>query len=196
MPWKETCVMDERTKFIAEWLQREGSVVELCERHGISRKTGYKWIGRYEAGAGLKDRSRAPHRPGNGLEEEIIEAIVDLRMDRPSWGPRKLKARLERLWPDAVWPAPSTIGELLGREGLIRNRRRSAIVLERPFSEVLAPNDVWCADFKGWFRTGDGSRCDPLTVTDAYSRFLLDCRIVPPRGPEVQALRRCRARSH
>jgi putative transposase len=105
MPWKETCVMDERTKFIAEWLQREGSVVELCERHGISRKTGYKWIGRYEAGAGLKDRSRAPHRPGNGLEEEIIEAIVDLRMDRPSWGPRKLKARLERLWPDAVWPA-------------------------------------------------------------------------------------------
>jgi putative transposase len=189
MPWKETCVMDERTKFIAEWLQSEGSVVELCERHGISRKTGYKWIGRYEAGAGLEDRSRAPHRPGNGLEEEIIEAIVDLRMERPSWGPRKLKARLERLWPDAVWPAPSTIGELLRREGLIRNRRRrrSAIVLERPFSEVAAPNDVWCADFKGWFRTGDGSRCDPLTVTDAYSRFLLDCRIVPPRGPEVQA---------
>jgi transposase InsO family protein len=189
MPWKETCVMDERTKFIAEWLVGEASMVELCAWHAISRKTGYKWVERHRMGAGLENRSRAPHRPANGLADEIARSIVDLRLRWPSWGPRKLKARLERDRPELVWPAASTIGDLLRREGLImeRRRRRTAMVLERPFSDVAAPNDVWCADFKGWFRTGDGRRCDPLTVSDAYSRFLLECRIVPPRGPAVRA---------
>jgi putative transposase len=187
MPWKETCVMDERTKFIAEWLVEEASMSELCERHGISRKTGYKWVERYRSGAGLEDRSRAPHRSANALPLEVRQAILDLRLERPSWGPRKLKARLERIEPALLWPAASTIGDLLRREGLSRERRRrrSAIAVERPFSTVTGPNEVWCADFKGWFRTGDGTRCDPLTVSDAYSRFLLDCRIVPPCGDEV-----------
>ncbi len=164
----------------------------LCESYGISRKTGYKWVGRYlsDGASGLEDRSRAPRRHGRRMAPELAEAIIALRRDRPYWGPRKLRAILARETPSVIWPAASTIGDLLRAHGLSepRRRRRRAQPASQPFLEVKAPNDVWCIDFKGWFRTGDGRRCDPLTITDADSRFLLVCHIVEPRTEPVRAV--------
>ena len=191
MPWKETCVMDEKTAFIAECLRGELPMTALCERYGISRDTGYRLLGRYrdEGPGGLAPRSRAPHRHGMTMAEEVAAAITALRDKRPYWGPKKLRAVLQRDDPKQRWPAPSTIGDLLRREGLSEPRRRPrrAVPLTQPFLPVHEPNDLWCIDFKslplartgGWFRTADGQRCDPLTITDADSRFLIECRIVP-----------------
>ena len=191
MPWKETCAVDEKMSFVAECLRGDMPMAALCEDYGISRKTGYKWLDRYrEHGpAGLEDRSRAPHRHGRSMAPAVAEAIVALRRERPHWGPRKLRAMLMRSRPDVVWPAASTMGDLLRAEGLVRSRRRRRLLAapSRTLRTAEAPNDVWCIDFKGWFRTRDGERCDPLTVTDAYSRYLLACVIVAPRTEEVRA---------
>jgi putative transposase len=190
MPWRETCTMDERLKFMAAWLEGVESRSRLCEHHGISRKTGYKWASRYAADplGGLVDRTHVPLNIPHKLEAGVAALIVALRQQRPSWGPRKLRAVLMRGDPERGWPAASTIGDLLRREGLVQRRRRrlSPLVQTQPFATVTQANDTWCVDFKGWFRTGDGARCDPLTVSDAYSRYLLGCRIVPPTGEGVQ----------
>ena len=199
MAWRETCVLEEKLRFIGEVLKGELSMTALCESFGISRQAGYELKRRFEAeGAdGLKARSRAPHQPGNAMDGEIASAIIALRRERPFWGPKKLRAVLERQDPVTCWPAASTIGDLLKREGLSasRRRRRTAMPLSQPFLPVEAPNDLWCIDFKGWFRTRDGARCDPLTLTDADSRYLIECRIVEPTIEGVrpivdQALRR------
>jgi len=182
--------MDERLKFMAAWLEGEESRSSLCERHGISRKTGYKWAARYAAdpAGGLVDRTHVPHNIPHKIEAGAAGMIVELRSRHPSWGPRKLRAALMRSAPGQDWPAASTIGDLLRREGLVDRRRRRwpALRQTQPFADIRQANDTWCLDFKGWFRTGDGRRCDPLTVSDAYSRYLLGCRIVPPTGAGVQ----------
>ena len=184
MPWKVSDVWDERVKFVAAALCGDGSHASVCEAFGVSRETGYKWIERYHAGGweALRDASRARHYQAHAMAPEVSAALVALRRSRPSWGPKKLRAYLERERPGLIWPAASTIGDLLRREGLIeaRRRRRSALPSIQPFAEAAAPNDLWCIDFKGWFRTRDGERCDPLTVTDAVSRYLLTCEIVSP----------------
>jgi transposase InsO family protein len=184
MPWKETCAMDERVMFIGECLRCELPMATLCERYGISRKTGYKWLDRYRSDPSQwhLERSRAPHRAARGISDEVTAAIISARRRFPYFGPRKLLWVLQREHAQTTWPAASSIGDLLRREGLSlpRRRRRSALPVTQPFLDVQAPNDVWCADFKGWFRTADGTRCDPLTISDAYSRFLFTCRIVEP----------------
>jgi putative transposase len=177
MPWREVCPMDEKMRLMAALAVEEESVSELCEDFGISRKTAYKWWTRYrqEGAAGLKERSHAPAVVPWAITEAQAEAIVAVRRAHPSWGPKKLRAKLNQCAPGQGWPAPSTIGELLRREQLSkpRKRRRSARPSPLPLRAALASNDIWCIDFKGPFRTGDGARCDPLTVTDAYSRYLL-----------------------
>ena len=184
MPFKETTAVDETVRFVAEYLSRKVSMSALCRRFGISRQWGYELIRRYKAEgvAGLQPRSRAPIRPGRSMPSSVAEDIIALRRKEPTWGPKKLKKTLEIENPQVKWPACSTMGDLLCREGLVvtRRRRRHAIPISRPFAPVLAPNDLWCIDFKGWFRTGDGERCDPLTLSDADSRFLLVCRAVEP----------------
>jgi putative transposase len=127
------------------------------------------------------------------MAEEVAAAIVALRGQRPYWGPKKLRAVLQRRDPKQLWPAPEVlgldprIGDLLRRQGLSEpRRRRRAVPLSQPFPPVHEPNDLWCIDFKGWFRTADGQRCDPLTITDADSRFLIECRIVPETTQAVQ----------
>lgn len=192
MPWKETCVEEERFRFIERWRRQELSFAELCRAYGISRKSGYKWVERYEAGGlgALSDRSRAPHRQAHEVIEEVAEAIVQARRAHPHWGPVKLKVFLEREAPEIVWPAASTMGEILNRHGLTseRKRRRKATPNAKPLAHAVKPNDVWCADFKGWFRTQDGQRCDPLTISDAHSRFLLRCQAVD--RPDYEHTRR------
>jgi putative transposase len=193
MPWKTSSVMEEKLRFVFEYEQGQRSMTELCQRYEIARETGYVWIRRYrERGIdGLVERSRASLRHGNQTPAEIERMVLEQRQAHMRWGPRKLKRILERDEPGRGRPAASTIGELLKREGLIvarRKRRRT-----EPYSEPLAhadgPNRVWCADFKGWFRTGDGRRIDPLTITDAHSRYLLKCQAVAKTDtPRVQAI--------
>src|SRR6266852_984261 len=177
MPWKTSSVMEEKLRFVFEHELRERTMTELCERYEITRQTGYVWLRRYhEAGAaGLIAHSCAAHRHRNQMPEEIEQRVLELRQAHMRWGPRKLKRILERDEPGRNWPAASTIGALLQREGLVVPRRKR--VRTAPYSEPLAhadgANRVWCADFKGWFRTADGERIDPLTISDAHSRYLL-----------------------
>ena len=125
--------------------------------------------------------SRAPARHPNEIDAEVGEAVLEMRREHPHWGPAKLRARLERAAPEVPWPVPSTMGEMLKRAGLTvpRRMRRKATPSASPLAHAAALNQVWCADFKGWFRCGDGSRCDPFTLTDAYNRYLLRCQVLP-----------------
>jgi putative transposase len=177
MPWKETCAMDQRAKFIFDVQQAKLSKAELCRRYGISRPTGDKWLQRYAQGGlpALADISRSSHRHPNEIPQELAEMIISLRRRHTRWGPKKLRILLQERYPKMVWPALSTIGEILRRAGLTvgRKPRRRTPPYTQPFAACGSPNDLWCADFKGWFRTGDGRRCDPLTITDSHSRRLL-----------------------
>ncbi len=188
MPWMETCVVEQRNAFVHDVLRGEACKAELCRRYGISRPTGDRWLARFEqlGVTGLVDRSSVPHHHPHRLSEELAAMIVALRRKHPRWGPRKLRAYLVRQQPRVSWPAASTIGELLGREGLIRPRkvRRRTPPYTQPFLGYDEPNDVWCADFKGWFTTGDGRKCHPLTITDGCSRYLLDCRALSDQRGE------------
>lgn len=188
MPWRN--ILDTKKEFIKEWNRGEWTMAELCRRHEVSRPTGYELVRRYESEGeeGLAERSRAPKNHPHAISEEVKEAVIELRQRHPTWGPKKLWARLETEDPK---PALSTIGELLNREGLARPRRvrRKTEPYTQPLAHATGPNSVWCADFKGWFRCGDGKRCDPLTITDAFSRYLLRCRAVEKTdGPHVRAI--------
>jgi transposase InsO family protein len=180
MGWSETNRMDERARFAREAMQGSFSMSELCYRYGISRKTGYKWIERYhqEGLGGCADRSRAPKAHPNTTPEEIARRIIRLRKQHRSWGPRTLHVYLLGKDPGTKWPSPSTIGEILKRNGLVGRRRRRA--MPRPWrtdrTEADQPNRVWTADFKGQFRMRNGVYCYPLTIVDAHSRYLLACR--------------------
>ncbi|MGO4126297.1 integrase core domain-containing protein [Inquilinus sp. YAF38] len=184
MPFQEISAVEEAVRFVTAYLAGEETMSELCRGFGISRQWGYELVRRYQAEgwSGLEPRSRAPHHPGQTMAAELAAAIVALREAHPRWGPKKLKALLERREPETAWPAASSIGDLLRREGLVRSRRRrrTPLPLTQPFAPVTGPNDLWGIDFKGWFRTGDGVRCDPLTLSDADSRFLLVCQSVEP----------------
>jgi len=182
MPWKETCAMEERFQFVLAYEVGDHAMSELCRQYEISRKTGYKWLERYrnDGISGLEDRSKAPHRCPHAIDEVVASEILKLRRIHPTWGPKKLRARLARLHRTRDWPAASTIGDLLAREGLVHRRRRRHRVpgLSEPFAACKAANDVWCMDFKGWFVTGDGARCEPFTLADAASRYLLRLQAV------------------
>ena len=182
--------MDQRVAFIADWLREEWTMTELAARYGISRKTAYYWVDRYQAdpAQGLAERSRAPKQHGRAQSAEIRETVLQLRRRHPHRGPKKLRAMLQERKPGVTWPAASTIGDWLRGAQLSAPRRRARYVvpLTQPLAAAQAPNDVWTADFKGWFRTADGTRCDPLTVIDACSRFVLCCRIVPVSGAGVR----------
>ena len=178
MPWKETCPVDERLRFIGLVKDSDDSFAALCEQFGISRKTGYKWVERYEklGPVGLAQRRPVAHTFPHATPAKILDELLQLRKERPTWGPKKLRARLESLGVVDL-PAASTIGELLKKHGLIRPRRRRVYTPRTP--SILAPaeqpNDTWCVDFKGHFALGDTSRCYPLTLTDQASRYLLKC---------------------
>jgi transposase InsO family protein len=172
--------MNQKTQFVSEYLRDSLSFTDLCQRYHISRKTGYKWITRYEAEgpSGLADRSRRPHRSPDQTPETLRLAIIEARRRHPSWGAKKLLKLLERKDPQQPWPSRWTVCEILKRGGLIREktRRRKMGHPGKPTSIVTAPNEVWCVDFKGQFKTRDGRYCYPLTVTDSYSRYLIGCQ--------------------
>jgi transposase InsO family protein len=178
MPWKECSVMDERLRFVAQLLDGE-PMAQLCRAFGISRKTGYKIFTRYKEHGleALTDRSRRPVRYANQLPPQVESLIVSLKREKPHWGARKIRELLvRRLAGDVRIPAKSTIHAVLHRHGLVKEAGRPRHrATGTPLSTGAAPNDLWCADFKGEFKLGNGQYCYPLTVTDHASRFLLLC---------------------
>ena len=190
MPWKESSAACEQRVFIEMWLAGEESVSGLCRLFGISRVTGHKRINRYrEYGfEGLGDRGSAPHSHPNATSPQVSRRLIEAKRANPTWGPKKLVACLRAEYPEVAWPAPSTAGGILDRAGLVkrRRRRRKASAWSEPFTGAVHANDVWSVDFKGWFRTKDGTRVDPLTMQDATSRYLLACRgLTQPRTEQV-----------
>lgn len=175
MTWKEVKVNEQRTRFIAAYESEEFSLAELCRQYEITRRTGYKWIHRYEAFGleGLKELSRNPANHPNTTPEPIIQKILQLKSRRPHWGARKIHGKLKELHPGEEWPSDTTMHNILEREGFVipRKTRRRVPGQTVPLTDCQDCNEVWCVDFKGWFLTGDGNKCEPLTVTDNYRRF-------------------------
>lgn len=183
MPWMETDPMEQRTAFIADYQQDLYSMTDLCARYSVSRKTGYKWLARFADGGrrGLRDQSRAPHHCPHRIDAALAELLCRTRRAHPDWGAGKLLDYLGPRHPGTTWPAVSTVNDLLGRHQLLTRRRR-----RRPHHHpgvvppgTTAPNDLWTADFKGQFPTGDGIYCYPLTIADQHTRFLLTCQALP-----------------
>ena len=180
MPWSQTSPMDQRTQFIADYLREVLSVTELCDLYGISRKTAYKWIERYlrQGPAGLEERSRRPRLSPNRTPDEVTQALLEARRRHPSWGGKKLLTLVHKRHSSWDLPHRSTVCDILSRHGMVPKKRARRRIGHpgKPTSLILAPNDLWSADFKGQFKTGNGRYCYPLTVTDSYSRYLLGCQ--------------------
>ena len=178
MPWRESSPMSERLAFIKACLNRSESIVEICDRFGISEKTGHKWLHRFQFDEGLSDRSHAPHHRPHRMSADVAAKILRLRR-RYRHGAGKLHDWLVQHYPNEHWPAASTIGELLAREGLLRKHRRrrpeERAALHQARTVALEPNRVWTADFKGEFRLQPGPYCYPLTILDLHSHYLLGC---------------------
>ena len=188
MPWKMSGVMDEKLRFVFEYERDEQTMTDLCRQFGISRETGYVVLRRFRQYGlkGLEDLDRAPERHPNQTPSGIEQAVLELRQAHMRWGPRKLKRILERDHPGRAWPATSTVGEIIKRAGLVvpRKKRRRTEPYSQPLAHATKSNRVWCADFKGWFKAGDGTRVDPLTISDAWSRYLLRCQAVEKTDTE------------
>src|SRR5712691_8236380 len=179
MPWLKTAPMEQRECFIRDHRLALYNMAELSARYGISRKTGYKWLDRFDQSGreGLGDRSRAPHRCPHKISDEVATLICEARRRHPSWGPDKLLDWLGPRHPAVDLPAVSTAGDLLARKGLVKKRRRRHHYQHPGVVPIrtVHPNDLWTADFKGHFRTRDGVYCYPLTVADQHTRYLLAC---------------------
>ena len=177
MPFQETRAVEQRVKFVSEVESSGESFSRVCARYGISRVTGYKWLERYEEEGlgGLWERSRAPHQVRHALGGELRKLIVAARQEHPQWGPKKLRVWLQRKYPRRDWCACSTIGELLKRQELSAPRvyRRHCAPRVGALEPYERPNQVWCTDFKGWFLLGNQRRCEPWTLSDGWSRYLL-----------------------
>lgn len=192
MPWKRTDPVKERVNFVGAARLNRTTFSSLAALFGIAPKTGYKWVARFEREGvtGLGEKSRRPHSNSRAISPVIAERILRLRRDHPTWGPRKLVVWLSENEPQLAWPAPSTVGDLLRARGYIKkpleDRRRffDTDLVRSPLSHATTPNAVWSMDFKGWFRLGDRTRCDPYTVTDNYSRYLLCCEGLDDWGSE------------
>jgi transposase InsO family protein len=183
MPFVGISRMEQRVALMRDFETGAFGVTELCARYGIDRSTFYLWAQRRASGdeAWFADRSRAPHGCPHRTTDTLTQAVIEMRRRFPHFGPKKVRARLLEGGFDGV-PAASTIGDILKRAGLVSPRRMRRRAVESPLSGVREDviNAEWACDFKGWFRTRDGRRCDPLTISDGCSRYLLDVRIVDP----------------
>ena len=177
MPWRESDAMSERARFVGEYLSGLWTVGELCGRFGVTRVTGHKWLRRWRHEKSLAEHSRAPHSCPHKTSAEVERLVVELRRKR-GWGAVTMRQRLATMYPKLQLPASSTIAEIIDRHGLVQPRRRRSRPRHpgKPYVEATRPNDVWCTDFKGQFKTRDGRYCFPLTLSDWKSRYLLGCR--------------------
>lgn len=192
MPWKEVLLMEVREEFVLRAKAPFANHAALCREYGISRKTGYKWLDRYDLYglAGLEDLSRRPRHPRLGLDESVILHTVSIRVAHPTWGAKKIVEVLKRRVPADKLPSRSSVSRILHRVGLVQpppKRRKAASEggARAPLVQVLKPNDLWTVDFKGWWLAIDKQRCEPLTIRDAFSRFILHIEILPTNSNEA-----------
>ena len=177
MPWKDTCPVEQKMEFVVRYQAGE-RVLDLCREFGISEKTGHKLLGRFKRFGvdGFKEQSRRPLYSPNRVRPDIVSALLGLREEHPTWGPRKLRERFMVLNPGVKTPAASTIGVMLETAGVVRKRpKRRRATPSTTLKQTQAPNELWCIDFKGQFRLANKRLCYPLTLTDHCSRFLLAC---------------------
>ena len=184
--------MSKKVEFVERASVPGAKLAPLCREFGISRQTGHKWLKRFrEQGfEGLEEQSRRPRSSPLALAEQLVVAVIETRDAHPSWGPKKIHQLLRRRFGEQT-PSAATVARMLKRFGRIRERRRRRplSIIERPPAVVASkPNEVWTVDFKGWWTTTDGSRCEPLTVRDAYSRFVLAVRLVPTTAEGVRTV--------
>jgi putative transposase len=187
MAWEKLKVEEQRLQLVEAYIAGNASMTDLCIRYGICRKTGYKWYHRFleEGKEGLLDRSRAPDNPTILYPEELIERIIDYKLKHRNWGPKKILINLQKAYPNENWPSPTRLYEIFKDYNLITKRRiRSRVPATSPLGSVIDCNDTWSMDFKGWFITGDGHKCEPLTITDCASRFLIRCTHLNPHTSE------------
>jgi putative transposase len=189
MPWKEQRAMSLKLQFVERAVLKGCNLTELCGEFGISRQTGHKWLRRYrELGPlGLVELSRRPESSPGNTGEDVVLAILELRNRHPSWGPGTISQVLERRL-GLTAPSRSTVARILRRLGKVKRRRppvRIWTVDGRPQVEVSGADDLWTMDFKGWWRARNGQRCEPFTVRDAYSRFVLAARLLPSTRGEL-----------
>lgn len=186
MPWELNKVEVQRKDLINAFLDGDASMTELCKQYKISRKTAYKWLNRYIKGKGeskLSDLPKAPSNPHRIYEDVHINIAIDTKLKHRTWGPRKILAKLKRDYPTVKWPSATRLYEIFKCLHLVTPRRiRGRVPATHPLGELNKSNDVWMADFKGWFLTGDSNKCEPLTITDGYSRFLIKCEYVPKKS--------------
>jgi putative transposase len=189
MPWQGVLPVDLRLEFARAFATGLFTMTELCDQYAISRKTGYKWVARYEEGgrAGLMDHSRRPHHSPRATDAGVVERLCEARRRHPTWSARKLIAVLRRQSPEIAWPTRSTGCALLKARGLIRARRRRqrSRAPAGPLAPITHPNAVWTTDFKGEFRTGDGRYCYPLTLRDGFSRYVLRCDALTTKRGDI-----------
>ena len=182
MPWKEMKIMEERKRFIHAIMESTGSFNATCLEFGISRKTGYKWLHRFEDGGypGLEDQSRRPNTAPSQLSEGIVCDLIKLKLAHSSWGPKKIHSLFTRIHGENT-PSLSSVNRIFIKAGLVKRRRIRKTTKGRMTSSlrIQAPNDVWTIDFKGWWRTRAKDRFEPFTVRDAYSRYLLEAKSLP-----------------
>lgn len=179
MAWRLTKVEELREYLVKSYISKLASMSELCEECGISRKTGYKWYHRYlEGGAiALEDLSRAPKCAKKKYNEEIISTALSLKQQHPKYGPKKIHVMLCKKYPLIEWPSPTRLYEIFKEYHLVCSRKlRRRVQRTHPLGEVNFSNDVWCADFKGWFLTKDKQKVEPFTITDGYSRYVICCQ--------------------
>lgn len=177
MAWKVSSVVETRFEFVSRVLEGE-KISDLCREFNISRKTGYKFLERYQGYGrrGLEDFSKAPLRVARKTSESTEKLIIDLRLQRPTWGSLKIREYLKRKEPGIKLPAASTITEILHRNGMIKQKqKREYVRVETGLATAQNPNDIWATDFKGQFRLANGKYCYPLTISDLASRYFLMC---------------------
>lgn len=178
MAWENLIVGEQRRRLVQAYSAGEATMTELCKLYGVSRKTGYKWYNRFleEGDSGLEDQPKIPHTLGWRYTCPQIDKAIGLKLKYRTWGPKKIIAKLHETYPDEGWPSPTRLYEIFKELHLVTSRRiRNRVPATAPLGNLTDCNDTWTVDFKGWFLTGDGYRCEPLTITDTFSRYLIRC---------------------
>lgn len=178
MAWENYNVVNQRLNLVQAYLSGLYDMTYLCKLYGVTRKTGYKWHKRFlEKGEeGLKDLSRAPHNPKQYYDDIQIEKAIDLKLKHRAWGPKKILIKLQEKYPEENWPSPTRLYEIFKEHHLVTKRRfKNRVPSTAPLGHLLDCNDTWSVDLKGWFITGDGFKCEPLTITDCFTRYLIRC---------------------
>lgn len=178
MAWELIKVEDQRRQLIDLYYEDNLTMAAICERFGISRKTAYKWLKRYEEQGekGLLDLSKVPHNPKSLYSKKQIEKAIELKSKFYHWGPKKIVAKLKAIYPNELWPSERWLYDVFKKQGLVKKRRlRNRVPATHPLGDVNGANQIWMADFKGWFLTENGEKCEPFTLTDGHSRYVLRC---------------------